>query len=398
MTPEDRREKAQAFIESINWDSYDYTKSSGANLDFPDYTGAQMKTLDLWISKHYNSTSRWETCHVRDLNEIPIGSERRWWALYGVPVAWPDKQEDSEAAEEVIDLLTEAMAEGGDEFARHLSEHGMVNEEHFRWMRARHFGMPDDLQSDDAAERALKEIDAAKAEDAQSYENALDGFEIKDEVHLHYIRNQAALSKRQAYVGAQKILDQTQAMLQKKFESNKQKLSGDLAPYKGISMEVWAGATARLAQGQSIENIIESIGIDMPLWEDVSAEWNTRMSRDTTATIATVFGQAFVGGGQGQFGAAGQATAQAMNTNRGTNPNGEDPVSFEEWIKITEHMSAASFQGIEADEVLSNYSMNAADWGTVGGYWAQKFNANAMDYLDDYQRLSDKYRAQFASS
>ncbi len=195
----------------------------------------------------------------------------------------------------------------------------------------------------------------------------------------------------------QAILNETQEKLQAELEANKEALSGDLAPFKGVSMEDWAGANARLSQGETIEDIIAGMGIEMPVWDEINAEWNARMSRDTTATIATVYGQAFTGGGQGQFGAAGMATAEAMNTHRGTDVDGDDPISFEDWVKITEHMNAGAAQGIDAQAILSEYGLNPADWGTIGGYWGQKMNANALHYLNDYQTFSAKYKEQFAA-
>jgi len=72
---------------------------------------------------------------------------------------------------------------------------------------------------------------------------------------------------------------------------------------------------------------------------------------------------------------------------------GADPISFEEWIKIQAHITAALAQGIDPNALLAQYKMNAADWGTAGGYWSMKMGSNPAQYLEQYQVLSAKYAA-----
>lgn len=193
------------------------------------------------------------------------------------------------------------------------------------------------------------------------------------------------------------IFAQTHAFLQERMDGNKEALADDLAPYKGMSMEQWASINAQLTQGQELATLIAAAGLEMPDWDDINAEWNARMNRDTTATIASVYGQAFTGAGQGQFGTAGQAASASMADGFGSEVAGDDPITFEEWIKITEHVNAGAAQGVDSSTILSQYNMNPADWGTVGGYWSQKMNSNPMQYIGDYQKFQEKYSQQFAA-
>ena len=205
-------------------------------------------------------------------------------------------------------------------------------------------------------------------------------------------------AKGRAWAALQGVLDENNRAMDERFQKNKEALAGELAPFKGVSMETWAAANARIAQGQPMDKVLADLRIERPLWDEVSAEWNARMARDTTLTIATVYGQAFTGAGQGQFGAAGQAVAASMEAGSGKTVEGEDPISFEDWIKIQCHMTAASALGVDANAVLAHYKMTAADWGTVGGYWSRKFNANAMEYFDRYNTLTAKYTQEFATA
>jgi len=195
----------------------------------------------------------------------------------------------------------------------------------------------------------------------------------------------------------QAFLNSQQEILQEQREANKEALSDDLAPFMGISLEAWAGANARIAQMEDLEVVIKDLGVDNSTWDTISQEWNDRMARDTTSTIATVFGQAFVGAGQGQFGAAGVATSDAMDIHHGTDSGAEDPISFEQWVKITEHLSAGDDKGMDPAEILAKYDMNAADWGTIGGHWALKMNSNVAKYGSEYSVHSEKYSTQFAN-
>lgn len=174
----------------------------------------------------------------------------------------------------------------------------------------------------------------------------------------------------------------------------KGELSADFQPVEGISLEQWASAQAKLASGGNVKDIIKSMGIDQPKWDRVSAEWNARMSRDSTATIATVYGQAFMNSAQGQYGSTGQQVAAGMEV--GGTVSGNEPISLEKFAEIGEAQNAAVYQGIDASSVLAKYGMTAADWGTVGGWWMQKMMTD-MKIAQEYERLCNLYKEKFAS-
>jgi hypothetical protein len=198
--------------------------------------------------------------------------------------------------------------------------------------------------------------------------------------------------------------DFSQAGIDSRMRSTKQQMSarmegelkGDLAPVEGATLQQWAWVMAKVASGQSVEPLLKTAGWDKAKWDRVTAEWNARMSRDTTATIATAYGQAFVASGAGPFGDAGKATAASMLDASKPGVAGDEPIPFEKWIEITEAQRAGSQQGMDAAAILKSYGMTPGDWGTVGGWWSQKFNANAMKMINDYNRLSEKYKQKFA--
>jgi hypothetical protein len=142
-----------------------------------------------------------------------------------------------------------------------------------------------------------------------------------------------------------------------------------------------------------------AIGCDRAKWDRVSAEWMARMSRDTTATIATVYGQAFSSSGEGQFGGA-AAQGVAGMSNVGATDNQAPPITLEQWVEVQEAMGAASNQGRDPNQVLTQYGMNIMAWSNAGAWWSTHFSQNAMKNNGELHRrfseLSDHFRAKFA--
>lgn len=336
MTPEQRREIAQ----NMDWDNYDYTAAEGANTSYPDFPQGP-HSRPLWLSKHYNQTSNMRTCHVTDLNEIESGFQRRLMAQYGVPVEWTGG-EQAEYLERLA-KLDQAKATSPELHAQWMDYYGMVNEEHVEFMR----------------ERVTGEVGAlTRAYAQQEIDNKMEG--VKQE--------QAARAKDM-------------------------QATGELAPFMGVALEPWAQAQAAITSGATLAAILPSLGIDEATWQAVSAEWNARMSRDTTTTIATAYGQAFTAGA-GQFGAAGQATAEAMNP-AGSTDASQAPVPFERWIEITVAQQAGSQRGEDPAAVLARFGISSADWGTIGGWWSHHFNAHAIEMMPDYERWTAHFEQQY---
>jgi len=240
-------------------------------------------------------------------------------------------------------------------------------------------------------------IEEAGNRSDEDLEVALKKYGLRDKAHFDEVRE--SFSSRfgddpnfmQAAINAR-----TRAVKQQMAGRMEGELKGELAPVEGVTLEQWAWLMAKIAGGGNAAELLALAKLEAPKWDRVSAEWNARMSRDTTATIATAYGQAFVASGPGPFAEAGKATAAAMLDPNKTGVGGKEPIPMERWIEITEAQSAASQQGIDASTVLTSYGMTPADWGMAGGWWSQHFNANAMKLLPEYNRLSDKYKAKFA--
>ena len=397
MNKEQRRAQLLKFLEDVDWASYDYTQAPGANMKFPDFTDAQLETNPPWCPKHYNKVAEWNCVHVPDLNQIQDGDERRLYALYGVPVEWPSRSEDAEGVNALIAELDAAKAAGEEPWNDAMDAHGLLNDEHYAWLRGRSFGFPDALQDYEKAKAAIAQVDAAVVS-KKGVPALLQKFGLKDLGHFEWFKKRISKAKEKAWVQHNAILKQTFKALDERFEKNKAALSNELSPFKGVSLEDWAGANAQLAQAKPLAHILKVLKLEQPGWDEINAEWMARMSRDTTATVATVYGQAFTGAGQGKFAAAAKNVSASMKAGHGSDVAGEDPISFEDWIKIQAHMNAALAQGVDPNALLAKYKLNAADWGSAGGYWAMKMNSDPMKYVEQYQSLSAKYSTAFVGA
>ena len=176
-------------------------------------------------------------------------------------------------------------------------------------------------------------------------------------------------------------------------------LAGELAPFEGVSLQEWAAAQAKVASGGDVDSIIAGMGIDRAKWDRVSAEWNARMSRDTTATIAMEYGKAFSGAGQGAFGGAAAAGAAGMGP--GGDVSGDPPIPFEQWVELEVAQSKGVEQGRDANDILASFGLNALAWSNASAWWSVYFNRHAMEdgqaLLHEYNELRDRFEAQYSA-
>jgi hypothetical protein len=211
-----------------------------------------------------------------------------------------------------------------------------------------------------------------------------------------YIESPQALQK---YGGVGEIMHVKMKATQEYMMGGMQKklgneLKGEIEPVEGISLEQWADCQVKIVSGGSLDDILRGLGIDKAKWDRVSAEWNARMSRDTTATIATAYGNAFTKASSssgGQFSEAAQRPGQ-----------GAMPMSLEKYVEIMEAQSAAATQGGDAGQVLKSFGLSILDWSNVGSWFSAYINDNALKnnakVLNEYNALSTKYKAKYATA
>lgn len=213
-----------------------------------------------------------------------------------------------------------------------------------------------------------------------------------------YIQSPAAQAK---YGGVGEIMHvkmkATQDYMMKGMAANAA-ASGELEPVEGVSLDAWALAQVKAISGGTIEDICSSLGVDKAKWDRVSAEWNARMSRDTTASIATAYGNAFTKA-QASPAVAGASKYGAAAQNPG---KGEMPMTLDQYVEITEAQSATALQGGDASALLKKFGLTVLDWSNLGAWFSAYISENAMKnnsaVLNEYNALQAKYKAKYATA
>jgi hypothetical protein len=155
-----------------------------------------------------------------------------------------------------------------------------------------------------------------------------------------------------------------------------------LEPFEGISLEQWAGVNAKMASGIAIDEAIKDIGVDMPKWDRVNAEWLTRMKNDTSFTISTKYAAAFNTTATGNLGSGAGISA--------------DSIPFEKYVESMVAQDVLGKQGRDAQDVLKDFGMTVADYSNVSSYWTGKMMSD-FSLAGKMAQLDAEFRKKYES-
>jgi hypothetical protein len=178
-----------------------------------------------------------------------------------------------------------------------------------------------------------------------------------------------------------------------------------LAPVEGVTVEQYAGIAARQASGLSMPDfqaLLAQNAMDQAKWDRVSGEWVRRMSMDTTATIATIYGRAFSGAGAGADGQARAAGAAAMAATGASGQmhvaGGGEPCSFEKYCEIGGAQQAWSASGKDVNAMLKQaFNISALDWSNMSSYWMTRMMAD-ISMMTKMTEMQQYYAQKYASA
>ena len=322
--------------------AYDWATSPAANFNWPDLDASKIGTLEPWLC--YAKAGGWA-----DLNAIAKGADRKATAAYRVL--------------------------------------GTVESEVFKRVDDEAFATIEKFLSLPDAELAKLAPQAGLQKDARfGYRDYLQGMKLdfEDIQRRSNKKAQAALDAATEH-GQQQMKGHIAAA----------KSGGLLDPVQGVTLEDWAGANAKLAAGEPIANILKVLKLEKPAWDTVSAEWNGRMSRDTTFAIATVYGGAFTNPNIGKFAAGGGAAAPAAKP-AGGGALDKAMGDFELYVKIMTHQNVGAGQGLDAAAVLKKYGLSVVDWSKLGAHWGPKMTSD-MTLAMKMGGLMAKYTAELSA-
>ncbi len=176
------------------------------------------------------------------------------------------------------------------------------------------------------------------------------------------------------------------------------------APIEGVTIEAYAAVCAAAAANQNpgaFQQILAQHGMDQAKYDRVAAGWNGRMRDDHTFALTTIYGRAFGGAGQGQFGAAGAAGAGSLsataNSGFGANVAGGEPCTWDKYNEIGGAQRAWATSGKDVNAMLKQqFGISAIDWSNMSQYWMAKMMTDGQKMME-MNTLQEQWAARYAS-
>jgi len=143
----------------------------------------------------------------------------------------------------------------------------------------------------------------------------------------------------------------------------------------GVTFKDYALANANLANGMPIDKICEVLGVEEPVWAEVSEYFVNNMGQlDPGGEEMMFFSTVFTNPKQGKFenveGAAGGV---------------EDVLAkYPEWsdfIKMEKYMGAVSEVGIDID-FDKEFDISITQYSQLGGHWSAFYNEKVVNRVD----------------
>jgi hypothetical protein len=176
------------------------------------------------------------------------------------------------------------------------------------------------------------------------------------------------------------------------------------APIEGVTIEQYAQVCAAAAANQApgaFQQVLAQHGMDQAKYDRVAAGWQARMRDDHTYALTTIYGRAFGGAGQGQFGGAGAAGAGALGqvaaTGAGAAVGGGEPCTWEKYNEIGGAQRAWAQSGKDVNAMLKqHFNMSAIDWSNMSQYWMARMMTDGQKMME-MNTLQEQWAARYAS-
>ena len=145
----------------------------------------------------------------------------------------------------------------------------------------------------------------------------------------------------------------------------------------GVSFEDWASACGNIAKGMPESNVLEILGVELPVWQETSEKWAAKLGDLMTEdmSIATTYGEIFANPARGKFAAV-----------AGSETSLDDLLTmvpdYDAYWKIFSHQSAAAAHGYDPVGILQEYGLNLGTWGTLNMHymnWRNEFSDQGKD-------------------
>ncbi len=177
-----------------------------------------------------------------------------------------------------------------------------------------------------------------------------------------------------------------------------------MAPIEGVTIEQYAQVCAASAANQdpaAFQQLLAQHGMDQAKYDRVAAGWIARMRDDHTFALTTIYGRAFGGAGQGQFGGAGAAGAGALGqvaaTGAGAGVAGGEPCTWDKYNEIGGAQRAWAQSGKDVNAMLKQqFGISAIDWSNMSQYWMARMMTDGQKMIE-MNTLQEQWAARYAA-
>jgi hypothetical protein len=207
-------------------------------------------------------------------------------------------------------------------------------------------------------------------------------FGIRDRSHWHTVKESvySLLIRKHGSMNevGQREMNWKMGQMQRHQVQQQQKMAagGGFAAVEGVSLEAWAAMNAAIIGGSAWEDVIKGAGVDKARWDRINAEWNARMSRDTTFAITTVYGNAFQAASQGKYNQYAKEAAAARAANRELAM--QAPITWEQFFELTYEQKYAAAAGKDPVATLKSQGLSIVDWTDLGTFMGYHIHRNGV--------------------
>jgi len=140
----------------------------------------------------------------------------------------------------------------------------------------------------------------------------------------------------------------------------------------GVTFKDYALAGANLANGMSLDKVCNVLGIEEPLWAEVQEYFINNMGQlEPGGEELMFYSTVFTNPKQGKF-ADVEGAAGGVEDVLAKHPEWSD------YIKIQQHISVASENGIDID-LDKEYGISITQFSQLGSHWSAMYKEKVMD-------------------
>ena len=160
-----------------------------------------------------------------------------------------------------------------------------------------------------------------------------------------------------------------------------------LQPIHGVSLQDYAAAASKMANGMSAEEVCKRLGVDMPVWDEANQLWVKRMQQDQTMAVMSLYGQYY---GNANTHAKFNDSVKEFNQEGDYLAKIQNDEAF--YYELCGARQAAYEAGLDgAQWIQDNYGISLGDFQSV----AMKWMAN-MGNIEKMLRYQEQKQREYA--